>query len=330
MAPDMDETQEPAASTSRKPPTLNHLFADLATPKLEIPACDENSGGRLSVLSTTSSSHYHPSPSRSCSGWSFHNEEDHTLELTLLTPSSTLQWEEESLPMPLPAWLERSSVATNPLFQPDQSAISLEEGTKALPIKALSRTSRIPAPPAASHQQAAIMKARPGSRIPAMRPSSLPRVPMLNLAPLLQHPEANQGRAPAYKVAEAGKKTPVAPIDACYMYPRVDGDQERKTLALIKKLPVLSRNRLTRKQALHLHDSMVGAQQKYEAIAFRGHRILGDVAGHWRERLSDSARREEELRERLAVAKAVCGQQQQQLDSLSMLIQGLKGLITPA
>jgi hypothetical protein len=30
------------------------------------------------------------------------------------------------------------------------------------------------------------------------------------------------------------------------------------------------------------------------------------------------------------VAKAVCGQQQQQLDSLSMLIQGLKGLITPA
>jgi hypothetical protein len=37
MAPDMDETehQEPAASTSRKPPTFHHLCADMATSKLK-------------------------------------------------------------------------------------------------------------------------------------------------------------------------------------------------------------------------------------------------------------------------------------------------------
>lgn len=161
-----------------------------------------------------------------------------------------------------------------------------------------------------------------------MPPSTLKqqrRVPQLDLAPLTKNLVANQGLAPAYKVAEAGNKKAIAPIsDTCHLYPSVDGAEERMTLMRISRLPRL--------QAVHMrtvYHNMVEARQKYEALAFRGQRVLCNVSGHWREQLSDAAHREEELRERLALAKATCGQQQQQLDSLSMLVQGLKGLITP-
>ena len=112
-----------------------------------------------------------------------------------------------------------------------------------------------------------------------------------------------------------------APPEHFYFYPKIDRKEEKKTLGLINTFP---------KQASHhvkkIYDSMVEAKQNCEAIAFRGHRLLDQLNGHMKEQLSKAEQREMDLQSQLSEYQGKVLQQEQQLQSLMMVLQGLQGL----
>lgn len=135
------------------------------------------------------------------------------------------------------------------------------------------------------------------------------------------------GVRPAYKVSEAGgnhshAQPPEEPREQYYLYPRVNAEEERKTLGIISSLP--------RDKARHLKGiflSMIEARQSCEAFAFRSDRLLKTMARHWRDQLSVMSSREVVLEEHLSLMKDRCEKQQWLLDSLTKFIEGALGHI---
>ena len=150
------------------------------------------------------------------------------------------------------------------------------------------------------------------------------------------------------------------PSEHFYFYPKMDRKEEKKTLGLISTLPKVASTQVRftftstlpfLPQLLHpppwppltspsspspslsqpsqvkrIYDSMVEAKQNCEAIAFRGHRLLDQLNGHMKEQLSKAEQREVDLQSQLSEYQAKVSQQEAQLQSLMMVLQGLQGL----
>ena len=111
------------------------------------------------------------------------------------------------------------------------------------------------------------------------------------------------------------------PLEHFYFYPKTDSKEERRTFRMIASLP-----KAASPLAANIYTSMVEAKQNCEAIAFRGQRLLHQMAAHWREELSKAEEREHELQYQLSEYEQRCQEQEAQLQSYMMVLQGLGGL----
>jgi len=182
-----------------------------------------------------------------------------------------------------------ASAPNKPVFSLNLSAIKREE-------------SPAPEPQRDDHQEETPMEA------PAP-------VPKLNLTTVLQQQEEDAGAMPSYpepgpedmapdsgdeqhkkgngsKPAKKSAPPPDPPEDHYYFYPKMDPQEERKTIEAIERLP-----KALQKQMRRIYGEMVEAKQNCEAIAFRGHRLLDQLQNHHKEKMLT---REQELMQEIA------------------------------